>query len=223
LLAQPRAHAPAAGHGDRRRRDAPGSASSSDSRDTHARHHLAIVTLGSAPALRAHPVQQHRLHRRLRRHHPAVDQGVRDRHRRQRAPTRYGLFSLICLAGRPRGGQHPARALGQAADRRAHERAGGRRAGHQRRGSEVLRVRHVGAIAGLGGILFAFRSPSITYTVFDAFTSITMVAFAMIGGIGYLFGAVVGATLAPGALNQQILTSIDAGLGKYIELIAACR
>jgi ABC-type branched-subunit amino acid transport system ATPase component len=74
-------------------------------------------------------------------------------------------------------------------------------------------------IAGLGGILFAFRSPSITYTVFDAFTSITMVAFAMIGGIGYLFGSVVGATLAPGALNQQILQSIDSDLGKYIELI----
>ena len=32
------------------------------------------------------------------------------------------------------------------------------------------------------------------------FNSITMVAYAMIGGIGYLFGPVIGATLAPGRL-----------------------
>jgi ABC-type multidrug transport system fused ATPase/permease subunit len=75
------------------------------------------------------------------------------------------------------------------------------------------------AIAGLGGILLAFRSSSINYAIFDSFTSITMVAYAMIGGIGYLFGPVIGATLAPGAFSERLLNEIDSGIGKYIPLI----
>ncbi len=75
------------------------------------------------------------------------------------------------------------------------------------------------AIAGLGGVLLAFRSTSITYTTFDAFTSITMVAYAMIGGIGFLFGPVLGATLAPGAFGAQLLDELGSGVGKYIPLI----
>jgi sulfate-transporting ATPase len=46
-----------------------------------------------------------------------------------------------------------------------------------------------------------------------------MVAYAMIGGIGYLFGPVIGATLAPGAFSERLLNSIDSGIGKYIPLI----
>ena len=61
------------------------------------------------------------------------------------------------------------------------------------------------AIAGLGGILLAFRTTSINYSEFTCFTSITMVGYAMIGGIGYLFGPVIGATLAAGAFSERIL------------------
>ena len=75
------------------------------------------------------------------------------------------------------------------------------------------------AIAGLGGILLAFRTPSINFAEFSSFTSITMVAYAMIGGIGYLLGPVIGATLAPGAFSERLLNSIDSGIGKYIPLI----
>jgi sulfate-transporting ATPase len=46
-----------------------------------------------------------------------------------------------------------------------------------------------------------------------------MVAYAMIGGIGFLFGPVLGATLAPGAISQQILEQLGSGVGKYIPLI----
>jgi sulfate-transporting ATPase len=46
-----------------------------------------------------------------------------------------------------------------------------------------------------------------------------MVGYAVIGGIGYLFGPVIGATLAPGAFSERLLNTIDSGLGKYISLI----
>jgi len=164
-------------------------ASSSDSGDTHARINLAIVTSARHRA-RAHPVQQHRLHRRLRRHHPAVDQGVRDRHRRHRRTRRAtGCLADLPGAGRPRGGQHPARALGQAADRRAHERAAAAALGINVAGAKFYAFAMSAAIAGLGGIPVRLPEARRSRTRFDAFTSITMVAFAMIGGIGYLFGA----------------------------------
>ncbi|MDX6581203.1 MAG: hypothetical protein QOI10_387, partial [Solirubrobacterales bacterium] len=67
--------------------------------------------------------------------------------------------------------------------------------------------------------LLAFRTTSINFAEFSSFNSITMVAYAMIGGIGYLFGPVIGATLAPGAFSERLLNSIDSGIGKYIPLI----
>jgi sulfate-transporting ATPase len=135
-------------------------------------------------------------------------------------PTRYGLFALVCLVivacavANIRRGRSGRRLIAV----RTNERAAAA-LGISVSGAKFYAFALSAAIAGLGGVLLAFRSPSITYTVFDAFTSITMVAFAMIGGIGYLFGAVIGATLAPGALNQQILNEIDSDLGRYIQLI----
>lgn len=75
------------------------------------------------------------------------------------------------------------------------------------------------AIAALGGILLAFQLPTIDYTSFTNFTSLIFVGFALIGGLGYLMGPVVGATLAAGALGQQVLNSVFPGVGKYIPLI----
>jgi sulfate-transporting ATPase len=76
------------------------------------------------------------------------------------------------------------------------------------------------AIASLGAILLVFRLPSIDYTQFTNFTSVTDVGLALVGGLGYLAGPVIGATLTTGGLNQQILTSVfSTGVGKYIDLI----
>jgi sulfate-transporting ATPase len=75
------------------------------------------------------------------------------------------------------------------------------------------------AIAALGGILIAFRSTSITYPDFTNLSSITFVGLAVIGGIGYLFGPVAGATLATGALWGQVFDAISSGTGKYIVLV----
>jgi sulfate-transporting ATPase len=75
-------------------------------------------------------------------------------------------------------------------------------------------------IAALGGILIGFQLTTIDYTVFTHLTSLTDVGLALLGGIGYLAGPVIGGTLAPGSLDQQILNSISSGIGKYIDLIA---
>jgi ABC-type branched-subunit amino acid transport system ATPase component/branched-subunit amino acid ABC-type transport system permease component len=75
------------------------------------------------------------------------------------------------------------------------------------------------AIAASGGILLAFRNTSITYPVFTSFTSITDVAWAMIGGIGYVMGPILGSTLAPGGVGTQLFDSVFSGLAKYVALI----
>ncbi|MCW2538775.1 MAG: transporter related protein [Frankiales bacterium] len=75
------------------------------------------------------------------------------------------------------------------------------------------------ALAAAGGILLAFRNTSITYTSFTSFTSITDVAWAMIGGIGYIAGPIFGSTLATGGLGTAVSDSIFSGLAKYVALI----
>jgi len=135
-------------------------------------------------------------------------------------PSRYGLLALLCLivatliVGNIRRGRTGRRLIAV----RTNERAAAA-LGISVPGAKLYAFAVAAAIAGLGGILLAFRTPSISFAQFDSFTSITMVAYAMIGGIGYLFGPVIGATLAPGAFSERLLNQIDSGIGKYIPLI----
>jgi ABC-type branched-subunit amino acid transport system ATPase component/branched-subunit amino acid ABC-type transport system permease component len=57
------------------------------------------------------------------------------------------------------------------------------------------------AIAAVGGVLIGFRRPSVVfYPTFSVFQSILVVLYAVIGGIGYVAGAVIGAAVAPSAI-----------------------
>ena len=49
------------------------------------------------------------------------------------------------------------------------------------------------AIAGVGGVLLGFQSSVITYERFNVFESINVVAYAVIGGVGFVLGAVFSA------------------------------
>jgi len=135
-------------------------------------------------------------------------------------PTRYGLIALGCLlaatlvVGNIRRGRTGRRLIAV----RTNERAAAA-LGISVPGAKLYAFAVGAAIAGLGGLLIAFRTPSISFVQFDSFTSITMVAYAMIGGLGYLLGPVIGATLAPGAFSERLLNEIDSGIGKYIPLI----
>jgi sulfate-transporting ATPase len=65
------------------------------------------------------------------------------------------------------------------------------------------------AIAALGGIVLAFAAESIDYSkTFTNFVSITDVGYAFIGGIGYLMGPVIGATLAPGSFGARLTETL---------------
>ena len=63
------------------------------------------------------------------------------------------------------------------------------------------------ALAALGGILIAFRSPNVTfYPTFDVFASIMVVLYAVIGGVGAALGAVTGAPIAPGTVGAKVFS-----------------
>jgi sulfate-transporting ATPase len=64
------------------------------------------------------------------------------------------------------------------------------------------------AIAGLGGVLLAFQASVITYDRFSVFESINAVAYAVIGGVGFVLGAVFSAPNAIGGLGTRILEDL---------------
>jgi sulfate-transporting ATPase len=74
------------------------------------------------------------------------------------------------------------------------------------------------AIAAIGGIVIAFRNPAVVYTNFDPLSSINMVAFAVIGGIGSVVGPVAGSTLASGGVGS-LLNGVLSGINTYLLLI----
>ena len=76
-------------------------------------------------------------------------------------------------------------------------------------------------IAAAGGIFLAFRNQEISYgTQFVNFLSISTVGWAMIGGIGFLIGPIIGATLAPGSVGAQALFSLPGDVSRFLPLIS---
>jgi ABC-type branched-subunit amino acid transport system ATPase component/branched-subunit amino acid ABC-type transport system permease component len=77
-------------------------------------------------------------------------------------------------------------------------------------GVDVLRVKlfafgFAAVIAGIGGIMVAFRNPTILYSEFDPFQSILAVGYAFIGGIGFVGGAPLGGTLVTGGFGTWLI------------------
>jgi ABC-type branched-subunit amino acid transport system ATPase component/branched-subunit amino acid ABC-type transport system permease component len=135
-------------------------------------------------------------------------------------PARYAYFSLFCLivasllvsnVRRSRSGRRLIAV-------RTNERAAAA-LGISVPGAKLYAFGLSAGIAAIGGILIAFRSTSITYPTFDNFTSIASVGWTMIGGIGYLAGPILGAQLAPGAIDSRILDELGSGIAKYVPLI----
>jgi ABC-type branched-subunit amino acid transport system ATPase component/ABC-type branched-subunit amino acid transport system permease subunit len=63
------------------------------------------------------------------------------------------------------------------------------------------------AIAAIAGVLIAFQANYINLGQFNVLTSITAVEYAVIGGIGWISGAVLGSFGAPGAPLAYLLSS----------------
>ncbi len=83
------------------------------------------------------------------------------------------------------------------------------------------------AIAGLGGVLYAFYlfgdAHNIDYGAgtFAPFPSILLIAYAVVGGVGWVSGSFAGATLAAGALTARIGRLVSAVLGDIGWLVRA--
>ncbi|MCZ7527942.1 MAG: branched-chain amino acid ABC transporter permease/ATP-binding protein [Acidimicrobiia bacterium] len=75
-------------------------------------------------------------------------------------------------------------------------------------------------IAALAGILLAFQNPTVTYGAFNPFESINAVGIAVIGGIGWVLGAVFGGPSAPGGFASLLLESKAIGLGEWVTFIS---
>lgn len=77
-------------------------------------------------------------------------------------------------------------------------------------------------VAGLGGAMLAYLRGGISSQSFSVFVSLTFLAFAYLGGIGSVSGALVGATLVSGGLLQGLSSSGSgpSDLAAYIPLIA---
>lgn len=75
------------------------------------------------------------------------------------------------------------------------------------------------AIAALGGILLAFQQYSVVFGPFDVIASITLVAFAVIGGIGFAIGPLFGSVLAAGGLGAYIFSLFFTGIDQWLTLI----
>jgi len=73
-------------------------------------------------------------------------------------------------------------------------------------------------IAAIGGILLAFESPSIDYTTFSSSTSISLVTQAVVGGIGWLAGPLLGALLTVGSVITKLLNLLGTGVAVYLPL-----
>ncbi len=79
-------------------------------------------------------------------------------------------------------------------------------------GAKLYAFGAAAAIAGLGGILLAFRTRTVLFAQFNVFASIQVVVQAVIGGIGFIGGALLGGTIAVGGLIAYAaneLLSID--------------
>jgi sulfate-transporting ATPase len=135
-------------------------------------------------------------------------------------PARYGFFVLACFVvvvlavANIRRGRTGRRMIAV----RTNERAAAA-LGISVQGVKLYAFGLSAAIAALGGILIAFRSTAVTYSYFTNFTSITDVGFAVVGGIGYLIGPVIGGTLSPGGLDERIFDALGTGIAKYVPLI----
>jgi sulfate-transporting ATPase len=72
-------------------------------------------------------------------------------------------------------------------------------------GSKMFAFGLSSAIAGLGGILLGFQSYAIVYSNFDPITSINLVSWTVLSGVGYVIAAALGSGFYPGGIFTYVL------------------
>ena len=77
------------------------------------------------------------------------------------------------------------------------------------------------SIASLGGVLLAFRDPTITYSGFSTLASIQLIAQAVVGGVGWIVGAIAGGLGQFGGVVSTALGLAGQDVSNYLPLILA--
>jgi len=75
------------------------------------------------------------------------------------------------------------------------------------------------AIAAIAGIMLGFQFQTIVYDVYDPFQSILAAGYGVIGGVGYVSGALQGAPLAPGGVGTWLADQLGTDAQKYVPLV----
>jgi ABC-type branched-subunit amino acid transport system ATPase component/ABC-type branched-subunit amino acid transport system permease subunit len=74
------------------------------------------------------------------------------------------------------------------------------------------------AVATAGGVVLAFRNTQITFEDYSPLSSILLVLSTVVGGIGYIFGAILGATFVVGSVVYELLGNFF-DVGAWVSLI----
>lgn len=85
-------------------------------------------------------------------------------------------------------------------------------------GAKLYAFAVAGGLAGLGGNMLVFSASTATFSGFNPITSIAGVANAMIGGVGYVGGALAGALLSSQSFGSVIAVNVDS-IDSYLPLI----
>ncbi|HMG43096.1 MAG TPA: branched-chain amino acid ABC transporter permease/ATP-binding protein [Acidimicrobiales bacterium] len=128
-------------------------------------------------------------------------------------PQRYGAFVLVLfvltalVVANVRRGRSGRRLLAV----RSNERAAAA-LGVGVYGAKLYAFGLGAGIAAVGGIVLAFRQTNVQFTTFNVLGSISLVQYAVIGGLGWVAGAGLGALAAPGALGTKVLNDLLGGI-----------
>jgi ABC-type branched-subunit amino acid transport system ATPase component/branched-subunit amino acid ABC-type transport system permease component len=138
-----------------------------------------------------------------------------------RFPERYGLLTLMAfvLCGFAVANVRRGRIGRRLIAVRANERAAAA-VGVNVYGTKLYAFGLSAALASIGGILMAFQFGTIDYSVFTPFDSILAASSAVIGGVGFVNGALQGAPLAPGGVGSWLVDLFGTSLSSYLELIS---
>jgi ABC-type branched-subunit amino acid transport system ATPase component/ABC-type branched-subunit amino acid transport system permease subunit len=124
-------------------------------------------------------------------------------------PRRYAIFCIVLfsIAGLMVANLRRGRSGRRLVAVRANERAAAS-LGISVIGAKLYAFGLAAGIAGLGGILLAFRSRTVLFTPYNVFNSIQVVVQTVLGGIGFIGGAIFGGAIAIGGALSYAMTEL---------------
>jgi sulfate-transporting ATPase len=75
------------------------------------------------------------------------------------------------------------------------------------------------AIAGIGGVLSAYRFSYISFSGYDPLSSISVLVWTLVGGVGFVLGAIVAAFFAAGGIITPITDSLGEDAQLWVALV----